>query len=204
MEPPPKGGKNFRITGWDPNTKIEIDLGLVEAKTREDAIEKSKAFGNPDLVRDAEEFRGKAILDEGTPKPLEEPPKRREIEIPEPGPKKRYEVEEPPRRSLEASIRAMTDDDVRTAARTIESQMRRPGLSARARETLEAEFKPFRDEMERRNILDKPEKGFGENNVTFTRARKESASERLRRRLGGNVPKLYQSSEERFLITNED
>jgi len=111
--------------------------------------------------------------------------KKREIEIPEPGPKKRYEpIDKPPRKSLGESLRGMTDDDVRTAAKSIESQMRRSGITPPAREQLEAQYKPFRDEMERRKILDRPEKGFGDNNAIFTKARAESARERLRKRLG--------------------
>lgn len=117
--------------------------------------------------------------------PPEPPPKRREIEIPEPGPKKRYEETiELPRRGLAESLRGMTDDDVRTAAKSIESQMRRPGLTAAAREQLESQFKPFRDEMDRRKILDRPEKGFGESNAIFTKSRADAARDRLRKKLG--------------------
>lgn len=121
-------------------------------------------------------------------KPVETAPKRREIEIPDPGPKKRYEpLDEPPRRSLDESLRGMSDNDVRSAARSLESQLERPGITSGAKDLLKKQHEPFRKELERRNILDKPEQGFGDKNAIFTKSRADSARERLRKKLATTV-----------------
>lgn len=109
--------------------------------------------------------------------------KKREIEIPEPTPKKRSEFTETPKRDLGTQIRAMSDEDLRSAAKTIQNNMERE-ITPHAKEFLESEFKPIKEEMDRRKLLDRPERGFGESNAIFTKARADSARERLRKKLG--------------------
>lgn len=107
---------------------------------------------------------------------------------PEPVKKKVSEfTEDFPKRGLEESIKAMTDDDLRTAEKSIESQLRRGEITVRAKKQLEEQAKPFREEMKRRDILDKPERGFGEKNTIFTKDRADAARERLRNKIKGTL-----------------
>lgn len=60
------GKKFFRVTGFDGETGTEIELGVVQARDRNEALAMSESLGAPNLVKDAAEMERKPAVVEGS------------------------------------------------------------------------------------------------------------------------------------------